>query len=342
MIMSYILLFLLFSKSGAVDFQDCHKTEHHSTVCNYMDTFGKIYSNHTELNLRAKRISAITSSTINGVQFGHTSRSDRFKHELKRNNMLKSRPVSRPYSQKHVQYMASSHLPPIDWRNVDGISYVTSVKNQGDCGGCFAFAATTVLEYWSKKHGNPKSLSVQHVLDCTSTTEGPNDGCDGGLMEYIFQYGTDYAIQLDFERPYTATGQSCPDTHLLSHVRVGKWKVLEHDIIATAEEELEFILHAYGPVAVGVDSSEWDNYRGGVFRHTMCTHDIDHAVTIVGYTDTAWIIKNSWGDNWGDEGYMYLERGHNACGVAEYMVYVAQAYPVLTSRPSKVDWQLRP
>ena len=68
----------------------------------------------------------------------------------------------------------------------------------------------------------------------------------------------------------------------------------------------------------------------------MCGKDIDHAVTIVGYTKDAWIIKNSWGPHWGVGGYLYLERGKNACGVAEYIVYVTRAIPV--SYPLNTNW----
>ena len=79
-----------------------------------------------------------------------------------------------------------------------------------------------------------------------------------------------------------------------------------------------------------------EDYRGGVFRAHMCSRDIDHAVTVVGYTENAWIIKNSWGPNWGLDGYLLLERGKNACGIAEYMVYVTSAKP--TSQKLRTSW----
>ena len=101
---------------------------------------------------------------------------------------------------------------------------------------------------------------------------------------------------------------------------------------------LEYILHNYGPVSAGIDSTQMDNYIGGIYPATMCSTDIDHAVTIVGYTTNAWIIKNSWGPGWGDNGYLYLERGKNACGIAEYLVFVKEAYPMIKNEPTY--WQM--
>lgn len=334
-------LFLLASVAHALNYEDCQHTPVHPDVCNYMSVFHKNYSNHTELKLRASHILNVGTSVNNGVQFGHTSRSDRFKHELKSNNILKTdnirKNINRHSRHKH-KLTSSSKLPPIDWRNVNGVSYVTSVTNQGDCGGCFAFAAASVLEYWSHKHGHPTMLSIQHLMDCTSNKNAPNDGCEGGLMEFVFDYGRLHSIVLETQYPYVEKDAVCPNHQLLSHIAVVNWKVLEKEETPDAEQQLERILHDYGPVSVGVDSSQWDNYKNGIYKHQMCTHEIDHAVTIVGYTPNFWIIKNSWGTDWGIDGYIHLERGHNACGVAEYIAYITSAYPVIAERPSV--WQL--
>ena len=157
-------------------------------------------------------------------------------------------------------------------------------------------------------------------------------------MEFVFEYGSKYSIVLEADTPYEVNQEQCPSGSMYSHVRVGNWKVLERETWPDTEAELEMLLHRYGPVAIGVDSSQWDNYRGGTFRHTMCTNDIDHAVAIVGYTADTWIVKNSWGTDWGDNGYIYLERGHNTCGVAEYVTYISDAYPILNMAPSWSEW----
>ena len=341
MIKCFLFVFLV-SMTTALDEHDCRKSSTHPNVCEYMAHFHKQYSNHTELNLRSKHILAVEKVHIDGVHFGHTSRSDRFKHELARNSLLSVHKAGQPRhpDNEHKQLTAPYTLPPIDWRDINGVSFVTDVKYQGDCGGCYAFAAATVLEYWSRKHGFPKSISVQHLLDCTSdTSDAPNDGCDGGLMEYVYQYGTQGAVVLENQQPFSGLDMTCPAGDILSHVAVSNWKVIERETFGSlAEHELEKILHQYGPVSVGIDSTNWDNYKSGIFKHTMCSRDIDHAVTIVGYTRKAWIIKNSWGKDWGDNGYLYLERGHNACGVTEYMTYVTQASPISEKRTSKLQW----
>lgn len=336
-----VVVFLLGYSQGEVGVGECYQANHKENVCQYMKQFGKTYTNHSELSLRAHQIHRTVESETDGVRFGYTSRSDRFAHELKRNHMLKQKRhinLERPYVQHHVDMATPKHLPPIDWRDVNGVSYVAPVRQQDECGGCFAFAAASVLEYWSKKHGNPKPLSVQHLMDCTSTEEGPNEACDGGLMEYVFEYGRKYSIVLDTDKPYDNVQDQCPHKSMFSHVQVGNWKVIERRNHPHSEDQFEWLLHAYGPIAVGVDSTQWDDYRGGTFKHTMCTNDIDHAVTIVGYTTNTWIVKNSWGTDWGDEGYIYLERGHNTCGVAEYVTYVTDAYPVLNRKPSWPAW----
>jgi len=302
-------------------------------LCHYMSRFEKSYNNYTEMDLRLEKIKNVKNEIKNGVEFGHTVRSDRFPHELKRNSMIKKKHyknIVRESHNEHISKLRKSY-PPIDWRNVNGVSFVSSVKDQKGCGGCFAFASATVLEYWLKRHGHPPSISVQHLLDCSE-----KQSCElGGLMSTVFEYARHYAVMLNKEMPYFAEDKKCPDGKVLSHVKVANWRVLSSDNAKSAEGQIEYLLHHYGPVSIGVDSKNWDNYRGGIFRASMCGTDIDHAVTIVGYTKKYWIIKNSWSKYWGIKGYIHLERGKNACGVAEYIVYVSSAYPVLQRLPSK-------
>lgn len=318
--------------------ETCRVQGHEDWFCEYMEKHNRTYSYGNVLRRKKKLLKKHVSQ--NGVIFGLTSRSDRFRNEkiqnlhLKHSHHLK---VARAPTNNHVHLAAPKHMAPIDWRNVNGKSYVSSVKDQGDCGGCFAFASATILEFWSREEGDPKSLSPQSLMDCTSFRGKPDDGCEGGLMEYVFEYAKKHPVPLEVDQPYLERDATCSQMPLWSHVQVGAYKVLMHDTNRRAERAIETLLHAYGPISVGIDSTSdaMENYKGGIFKASMCGKDIDHAVTIVGYTKNAWIIKNSWGPKWGVDGYLYLERGKNACGVAEYIVYVTNAKPILREENTK-------
>ena len=322
-------LFLFFYSFGfAYNASDCRKENNPNWFCDYMHKHGKVYNPSNVEFHKTKLQSVKTHVDEHGVHWGLTSRSDKnYKDTNYALKIEKHLYLQRSNNEKHIHLGAPPGLPPIDWRNNNGISYVTSVKDQGDCGGCFAFASATILEFWSRKNGHPKSLSVQAIMDCTSGYKRPDDGCDGGLMEYVFEYAKNRPIPLETEVPWQEKDTKCP-RKLWSYVEVKDYKVLMHSENNKAESEIEWLLHTYGPVSVGIDSTTMDNYRDGIFRAHMCTTDIDHAVTIIGYTKDAWIIKNSWGPFWGHKGYLYLERGKNACGIAEYIVYVTNATPI--------------
>ena len=330
------IFYFFIGSVAAYSSNDCVQQNQPDWFCQYMSSNNRNYSSKSEMNLRKNKLLEVYKAygrrrlTKDDIIFGLTSRSDRFSHELKRNQQLKWRAhkrVARPM--KHVHnFVLKKRLPPIDWRNYHGVNYVSPVKNQGSCGDCFAFASATLLEYWSKRNGFPKSLSSQLIMDCTSGESRPDVGCEGGLMEYVFEYAKNHPIALDVDFPYQEAAGICPSKKLLSHVKVNDYKVIMHDDSPTAEKQFEAILHKYGPISVGVDSTTMDNYKGGIFKASACTTNIDHAVAIVGYTPDAWIIKNSWGKNWGENGYFRLERGKNACGVAEYAVYIRDGEPI--------------
>jgi len=317
-----IIFFFVWRMTAAFDASDCRARKNEEWLCRYMDAHNKHYSSASEFTYRVNMLKNVPDAP----HFGLTSKSDTFPHELRRNSAFAfghHKAIDRPAQLMHQHEQAVPQLPPIDWRDY---GRVTPVKDQGECGCCFAFSAVSVLEFW--QGSVPKSLSAQNAMDCTSGNGRPNVGCDGGLMEYIFEYAKEHPIVLNSEYPFRERHKVCPRHALRSRVGVKEYRVLMREHNHKAEQQLEHILHTYGPVAVGIDSSNMNNYNGGIFPASQCTTDIDHAVTIVGYTEDAWIIKNSWGQRWGREGgYLYLERGKNACGVAEYIVYVKQAAP---------------
>jgi len=337
MIKCFLFVFL-FYQANAFNSSDCTNQQHEKWVCDFMHKHKRNYTSHSDFLLRKQKL--FTSKNRTPIQFGLTSRSDKFIHEIKNNRAFVSghhKTFPRKDKNKHVHKLYINNYPPIDLRNVHSRSFVTPVKDQKLCGGCFAFASATVLEFWSQKNGNPKSLSAQNLMDCTSGYDQPDAGCDGGLMEYVFEYAKNHPVDLDINYPFIGIYKTCP-RKLWTHVSVADYKVLMIDENSRAEHQIPYILHHFGPVSIGIDSKNMNDYTGGVFTADMCSNDIDHAVTIVGYTNDAWIIKNSWGPDWGEDGYLYLERGKNACGLAEYMVYIDSAYPKLEQQTT--HWKM--
>jgi C1A family cysteine protease len=210
---------------------------------------------------------------------------------------------------------APSHF---DWRDHH---YVTEPKMQGSCGGCFAFAATEHLEFWYKKMtGKLLPLSIQQAMDCS----GPeSDGCEGGLMEDVYYHSYWNPIGPDTFDTWKGHDAICKHRRQHPYVEVDTYVSMSDEFNDPIEDHLANNLYNYGPIPVGVDSgsSHFELYHGGILKGVNCGKLIDHAVLVVGYTPEYWIIKNSWGKTWGQGGYMYLERGKNACGINSYAAF---------------------
>lgn len=216
----------------------------------------------------------------------------------------------------------------IDWRR-KGV--VTPIKDQGDCGSCWAFSATGSLESAWALFGNHSlfNLSEQQLVDC-SAPEG-NYGCGGGLMDFAFNYTIqDNGLCTDESYPYSAMGGECV-AHKCKHVvTITKCIDLWTGNASTTEEAMQITL-AQQPISVGVYAGNpfWMNYKGGIIDNDECGNQDDHGVVIVGYDTTSdgqdyWIVKNSWGTSWGLDGYVYIAKGKNMCGIGEF-----PSYPVI-------------
>ncbi|KAM4664647.1 cathepsin K-like [Discoglossus pictus] len=196
--------------------------------------------------------------------------------------------------------------------------YVTPVQNQGYCGSCWAFSSVGALEgQLKKKTGNLVPLSPQNLLDCDTD----NYGCDGGYMTNAFGYVRDNGgIDSDAAYPYIGQLEGCLYNPTGKAASCKGYK----EIPIGSEKALKRAVATVGPVAVGIDASlpSFHFYRKGVYYDTSCDPEgINHAVLAVGYGNRQgikhWIIKNSWGELWGNKGYVLMARDKkNACGIA--------------------------
>lgn len=187
---------------------------------------------------------------------------------------------------------------------------VTAVKNQGQCGSCWAFSTTGVLEGFLAKNNEVPSLSEQQLVDCSGILYG-NLGCNGGMPSRALNYIKNKGATTDAAYPYKAVKGSCS-------VSSGEYKINGHSAVTASDAGLLAALQN-GPVSVAVDATNWSAYITGTFND--CASQMNHAVLAVGYTSDHYIIKNSWTSAWGEDGYMMLARG-NTCGVLNTMVVV--------------------
>merc|ERR1719379_1440385 len=251
--------------------------------------------------------------------------------------MLPSKPRDAPLPQAAVASppLSAEGVKSFDWRE-KGV--VTPVKDQGQCGSCWAHSAVETLESQYALAGHELTpLSVQQVVSCD---KGNGDmGCAGGW------YYTAWDDYMESSHGLT-TEEEYPYDFMTMHGKASRCKVDKaKDVVADTtpsnftwattpcetsfckdqdEAKLKANLLSYGPISVACDASEWSFYKGGVVTSETCQNSaekLDHAIQLVGFNESAevpyWIVRNSWNTNWGNEGYIYLKMGENTCGIAD-------------------------
>ena len=218
----------------------------------------------------------------------------------------------------------TANLPDeVDWttKNV-----VTGVKNQGQCGSCWAFSTTGSLEgVYAIKKGEIKSFSEQQLVDCSK--DYGNQGCGGGLMNLSFFYVKDHGITTEDKYPYRGIGSSCKYNEETDKV----WSISDCTEVTVDNEKALMAAIALNPVSVAIEANHisFQLYKSGVYSG-RCGTKLDHGVLAAGYgTENGkkyYKVKNSWGSGWGSAGYILIERtgdGKGKCGIQ-----MAASFPI--------------
>mmetsp|Transcript_18803 Transcript_18803/g.17019 ORF Transcript_18803/g.17019 Transcript_18803/m.17019 type:complete len:338 (-) Transcript_18803:127-1140(-) len=209
----------------------------------------------------------------------------------------------------------------VDWAGI----YTTPVKNQGDCGGCWAFSAVEQVESDTiRQQGLFYILSPGQVIECAEA-----NGCDGGNVQLAYEYIKETG-GLDTEDDYPSQPYSneknpptCDNSNQYYVTTITSYETLE------SEDEMTAYVQSTGPLSVCVEASSWQFYSSGVYA--FCSYDVDHCVQAVGVLPKAaidggyWKIRNSWGVDWGEDGFIRIPWGKDACGITTIPTYTNTA-----------------
>jgi len=302
--------------------------------------FNKVYATDAEYNLRLNvfknNLDLIAQKNRDAVAaksdttFGITQFADYTPAEFKAKYLSKvpavpdrSLPVAPLYTDAELAALPSTY----DWRQHGA---VTAVKNQGDCGSCWSFSTTGNVEgQWFLAGNTLTALSEQNLVDCDhqcmdyDNETSCDQGCDGGLQpnaySYIIKNG---GIDTEQSYPYLGADGTCQFKESNVGAKISNWTM-----VSSNETQMAMYLVQHGPLAIAADAVEWQFYIGGVFD-LPCGKSLDHGILIVGYGNQTtifgkgtdfWIVKNSWGGSWGEEGYLKIRRGTGECGLNTFV-----------------------
>ncbi|XP_057379831.1 dipeptidyl peptidase 1-like [Daphnia carinata] len=330
-----------------------HDTMTHNWACfqgkHMAQRAPKIHSQSFTKNLNGIYVSNTEMiNSINKKQNSWTAKAYSWMEGMSHENLLKmrggikskihSRPPVAPASPL-VRRQAEFLPDEWDWRNVSGVNYVPAVKNQGSCGSCYAFSSMGMLESRLRvatKNQLQVNLSPQDIVSCSAYSQG----CEGGFPYLVAgKYAQDHGVVAEECYPYTGRDSTCSAAKKCGRTYVAKYRYVGGYYGACNEELMKISLVESGPLSVSFEVyPDFMHYAGGVYHRTgelfnqVNKYDpfelTNHAVLLVGYGTDAqteedyWIVKNSWGTKWGENGFFRIRRGVDECGIESIAVEV--------------------
>jgi len=277
----------------------------------YKSQFGKTYRAGEEAvryatfkkNMaRAQQLNEIDST----ASYGWNKFSDEERHRV---------PLDIPAYIRRTDVQEADGLPDaLDWRDKGAVN---EVKDQEQCGSCWAFCTVVAFEgAYFLEHNQLLSLSEQQIVDCDEDDSGCNGGWPTNAMNWVKEHG---GIMLEEDYPYEAYDDQCRFDASKAKMQVKS----VHTFAARNEKKMMTAVQQYGPLAIALDASKFDWYSSGIMDGNGCyAGQPDHGVAVVGWgvegNTKYWIVRNSWGSSWGEDGYVRIVRGQNACGVEDY------------------------
>jgi len=300
--------------SGAESRFDQWMTEH-GKVYATAEEFGMRFRNFQESLYRIERKNSLSKT----AKYALNKFSDLSTAEFKATYLMKNS-VHNPNGGRNVlKPKAIDSLPDtFDWRDN---KVVSPVKDQGQCGSCWAFSVVENVEsVWMLAHNmtadKMPALAPQELVDC----DDYDLGCNGGNPSSAYSYLESNGLEKESDYPYTATDGTCAYNKEDVYAKVKTW---EYATTLEDEKTLQQNLVTVSPLSICVDASNWQDYSSGVMGEWECCWAcmLDHCVQLIGYNSKAstpyWIVRNSWGTDWGIHGYIWVEMGHNTCGLTE-------------------------